>query len=217
MNKVRLSIIMIIVCLLSLVLLPLSAQDTVLQITRAEVETIPQTDDESPRTLEGHATLYTGENGTTMVFITSELEANHVYTAWWVLMNNPSACETTPCSPTDVIGNAEAVGTQITFADSLIADESGQATFASYLPAGTIDNGWYDQDFENPLTAEIHIVINDHGELISDLAQSMLSTYRGGCTDDSLPPPFPDTAKADGEDGTNSCALVQDAIFIQSQ
>jgi hypothetical protein len=43
----------------------------------------------------------------------------------------------------------------------------------------------------------------------------MLNTYRGGCSDDSLPPPFPDSAKADGEAGPNACRLIQDAVFMQ--
>jgi len=43
----------------------------------------------------------------------------------------------------------------------------------------------------------------------------MLNTYRSGCTDESLPASFPDTAKADGEPGPNTCALVQAAVFQQ--
>jgi hypothetical protein len=43
----------------------------------------------------------------------------------------------------------------------------------------------------------------------------MLNTYRGGCSDESLPPPFPDTAKSDGEPGPNTCRLVQFTVFQQ--
>jgi hypothetical protein len=195
----------------------LSAQDQTVQITHAEVETIPANAEDAPQPIaDGEATLYTDENGATMVFMTSDLVPGNVYTAWWVIMNNPEVCASTPCTPEDVIGNAAEVGTQITFADSLIADETGQATFAGHLPAGEIADGWYNQTFDDPMSAEIHIVINDHGPRIETALVSMLSSYRGGCTDESLPEPFPDSAKADGVAGRNACALVQDAIFVQT-
>ena len=61
--------------------------------------------------------------------------------------------------------------------------------------------------------AEIHLVVNDHGPAIPGMVDEMLHTYRGGCTDDSLPPPFPATAKSDGAPGPNTCRLYQSATF----
>jgi len=51
--------------------------------------------------------------------------------------------------------------------------------------------------------------------MIPDLVANQISTFRGGCTDASLPPPFPATAKADGLPGPNTCRLYQFAIFQQ--
>ncbi|MCP4211993.1 MAG: hypothetical protein GY764_11015 [Halieaceae bacterium] len=94
--------------------------------------------------------------------------------------------------------------------------ESGEAHFAAFLPAGEVeDDPWFGNGFTNPTGAEIHLVINKHGPLITRRAGEMLNTYRGGCTDKSLPPSFPETAKVDGESGPNDCALVQAAIFQQ--
>jgi hypothetical protein len=76
-------------------------------------------------------------------------------------------------------------------------------------------DAWYDNDFSDPLGAEIHLVLNDHGPKITDLLSNMLHSYRGGCTDASLPPPFPASAKADGIPGPNTCRLYQTAIFQQ--
>jgi hypothetical protein len=78
-------------------------------------------------------------------------------------------------------------------------------------------NSWFGNGYWNLLGAEIHLVINDHGPLVSHLAHSMLNSYRGGCTDESLPPPFPATAKADGTPGPNTGRLVQDVAFVQKQ
>ncbi|WP_282604223.1 hypothetical protein [Pelagibius sp. Alg239-R121] len=161
------------------------------------------------------ARLVTSSRGAAMRLSTSGLQAGHVTTAWWVVINAPSNCNAQPCSPDDVIGRADAVETQIVYADGAIVAADGSAEFSSYLPQGDVPQGWYSQRFEAPTTAEIHLVLNDHGPLLPELAASMLRSYRGGCRDDSLPPPFPDSAKADGAPGPNSCALVQDAIFRQ--
>lgn len=161
------------------------------------------------------ATLRTDSKGATMILETRELTPGHVTTAWWVIMNNAPKCSATPCTPEDVIARADLVGTQIVYADGAVNSPEGTALFTAYLPAGTVENGWYAQDFPNPQTAEIHLVLNDHGPLVPELAASMLTSYRGGCSDESLPPPFPGTAKADGLPGPNQCRLIQDAIFVQ--
>lgn len=168
------------------------------------------------RTIAGsRAKLMTSSHGATMIMSTSELTPGHVTTAWWVIMTKPKLCKSKPCSPEDVIGRAGLVGTQIVYADGVINTPDGTAHFAAHLPKGTVKGGWYDQDFSDPKAAEIHLVLNDHGPLVPAMAASMLTSYRGGCRNDSLPPPFPDSAKADGMPGPNSCMLIQDSIFQQ--
>lgn len=162
------------------------------------------------------ATLITSPAGVKMTMSTSELVPGNVTTAWWVIMTRPGQCEGKPCSAEDVIGRAKAVGTQIVYADGVVNAPDGTATFSAHLPKGQVDNGWYEAAFDNPTSAEIHLVLNDHGPLIPDIAASMLTSYRGGCRDDSLPPPFPATAKADGTPGPNACQLIQDSIFMQN-
>lgn len=163
------------------------------------------------------AKLTRSENGALMHMTTFELRPGNVTTAWWVIMTKPELCEASPCSAEDVIGRADIVGTQIVYADSAVNNPDGSATFQSFLPKGPVANGWYEPAFDNPLDAEIHLVLNDHGPLLPSIAASMLTSYRGGCSDESLPPPFPDTAKADGTPGPNQCQLIQDAIFSQAE
>ena len=162
-----------------------------------------------------NASLRTDKQGALMQMHTSELRPGHVTTAWWVIITKPKACSATPCPAEDVIGRAADVGTQIVYADGAVNSPDGTAQFTAYLPTGAIVDGWYNQDFLDPQNAEIHLVLNDHGPLIAEIAASMLTSYRGGCSDESLPPPFPDTAKADGQPGPNQCVLIQDAIFVQ--
>lgn len=175
------------------------------------------TDTTPARPIAGaQANLLTSSDGATMTLTTGQLEPGHVTTAWWVIMTRPELCETSPCSPEDVIGGADRVGTQIVYADGVVNGSDGTASFSAHLAAGEVQNGWYDQSFDNPGDAEIHLVLNDHGPLLPEIAASMLTSYRGGCSDDSLPPPFPATAKANGTPGPNSCQLIQDAIFMQA-
>jgi hypothetical protein len=64
------------------------------------------------------------------------------------------------------------------------------------------------------LAAEIHLVLHDHGPVVAELEQEMLSTYRAGCADTSpFPEIFPPTALADGTPGPNNCLLYQAAVF----
>ena len=163
-----------------------------------------------------HATLNTNSNGASFTFHATQLKPGHVYTVWFVVINAPENCATSPCTaPADVLGNTEGVQANVTYGTGHVVGESGLATFAGFVPAGAMPDGWFDNDFSNPLGAEIHLVLNDHGPKIPELVSNMLHTYRGGCTDVSLPPPFPGTAKADGIPGPNNCRLYQVAIFQQ--
>lgn len=195
------------------------AQDSwseTVQVTTTHVETHPSQGD--VRIIEGaSATLLSTEDGISVRMKTDELEEGHVYTFWVVIMNNPEACASSPCTPNDVLGNSEGVMSEATWGDSMLYTADARMEFSAYVPAGDVNEAWFGHGLTNPLGAEIHLVINDHGEAIPELVASMLNTYRGGCTDESLPPPFPESATSDGEPGENACRLIQDAIFIQGQ
>jgi hypothetical protein len=161
------------------------------------------------------ALLLTDDDGASISMRTALLTPGHVYTAWWLIVNNPEACAARPCTPTDVLNNTEAVKADVGYADGLVADENGRGNFAAYLPVGELTDYWFGNGLTNPRGAEIHIVIHDHGPVIPELAANMLMTYRGGCTDGSLPPTFPDFTKEFGKAGGNTCKMVQVVQFEQ--
>ena len=161
------------------------------------------------------ASLVTTDEGASFVLHTSELNPGHAYTVWFLAINNPAACATTPCTAADVLFNTAAVQAEITYGAGHVVGESGVGNFAGNVAVGELPGAWFGNGFTNPRGAEIHLVLNDHGPVIADLTANMISTYRGGCTDASLPPPFPATAKADGVPGPNACQLFQFAIFQQ--
>lgn len=159
------------------------------------------------------AQLRRNESGISYSIRTNQLRAGHAYTVWVAVVNNPAACQDTPCSPADILKRPETNG-QLTYGTGHVAGSSGEAGFGGGLTRGPLPDGWLaDRGLDDPLGAEVHLVLNDHGPVIPELMPEMIQTYRAGCTDESLPPIFPATAKADGTPGPNTCQLRQVAIF----
>lgn len=159
------------------------------------------------------AHLFRSPAGVTLSFATRDLRPGHAYTAWWVFVDDPSACAAAPCTVPEVMGNSDAVRSNLTFADSLVAPDDGAGTFVAHLAPGEIANGWFDSAFTDPMGAEVHVVLHDHGPVIASMREDMLTSFRGGCREESLPP-SPTTALADGTPGPNSCQMWQFALFL---
>lgn len=215
LNKQHLFTLFVILALLTIGVLAQDMMSESLQSMTVHIETFPPGPD--ARVIEnGTATLASSESGIFTHMSTGELEEGHVYTMWVVVINNPEACAGSPCTPADVLGNTEAVQADGTWGDGIVYDGDGHMDFTAFTPIGDLPNPWYGNGLTDPVGAEIHNLIIDHGELIPEMASTMLNTFRGGCTDESLPPTFPDTAKSDGEAGPNTCKIIQDAIWVQS-
>jgi hypothetical protein len=184
--------------------------------TDAEIQTKPIETHPSQgqvRTIDGaEATLVTTADGVFAHFDTRELTPNRVYTLWLVVINEPTACETSPCSPPDVLERTERTRSDVIYGDGVIAT-SRRDRLVAFQPVGKAPNGWFGYGLQSPETAEVHLILNDHGQLVPGMAPTMVNTYRGGCTDASIPAAFPATARADGEAGPNACRLIQDVIF----
>lgn len=180
---------------------------------RAQVEW--RASGEAPaRPIDGaEATLVTTQAGAAMALQSSGLTPGHAVTVWWVVITEPTLCEGVRCSGNDVLKRTEIVSPVVTFADGAVVDADGAISFTGFLASGAVAGNWFENRLDDPTTAEVHLVLNDHGPLIPEIAASMLTSYRGGCRDDSLPDAFPATAKADGVPGPNTCRLLQHAIF----
>lgn len=165
------------------------------------------------RIVEGaSASVFLTEEGAFARFDTTELIPGDVYTLWWVVINNPDACAEFTCTPPEVLGRSDELLSDLGQADRIVP-ETEEGHFAAFLPVGELPDAWFGNGFTNPLGAHIHLVINHHGPLIPEQAATMLNSYRGGCTDESLPASFPTTALSDGEPGPNACALLQVAVL----
>jgi hypothetical protein len=205
---------MLIIVLLATPVFALSASAESAQYTGAYVETHPS---QGPvtRVGGGRASVIANDAGIDVSIQTSQLVARSAHTLWIVVINKPELCLTSPCTPTDILFRTETVDANVVYGSGHVVGRSGKATFSAHLPIGEVAGGWYDNPFTNPRGAEVHLVINDHGPVIPRMVSEMISTYRAGCTDASLPGAFPATAKADGTPGPNQCRLVQAAILQQ--
>jgi hypothetical protein len=158
------------------------------------------------------ATLMRNDNGVRYQLHTTGLTPGNVYTLWLVVVNEAGECAGSPCTGPDVILNA-ATRSQVSYAGGHVVGGSS-GTFAGHVQVGPIDGWLPDRTLEDASSAEIHLVVNDHGPAIPGLVSDMLSTYRGGCSDASpFPGIFPPSAIADGQTGPNICRLFQSAIF----
>lgn len=164
---------------------------------------------------DASAQIVTSATGATLNFNATELNPGHVYTVWFVLFNQPDACESSPCTGADLLGNTDVVGGEAGYATGAIADENGNANFFAHMDLGDVPSAWFGNGFTNP-NAEIHLVLMDAGPVIEGMEEEMLGSLRGGCTDESVPAAYPDVAKADGFAGPNTCQLYQVAIFVQA-
>jgi len=161
------------------------------------------------------AALVSDETSVTVSFSTTDLVPGHIYTAWWIIYNNPDACDS-GCGPDYMLDPElnQAVQGEVMYGTGRTADENGQATFTAVLYAHD-RQGWFQRGLTNPRGAEIFVALHDHGPAIAGLENEMLGTFRAGCTDASLPARFPPAAFADGTPGPNDCIHYQFTVFQQ--
>ncbi len=184
-----------------------------------EIQTVITHPSQGEKTVVDGATarLIRHDTGAFANFDTTGLAPGHVHTLWFVVVNDPAACETSPCTSKDVLKRTDTVRADVGYGGGVIVDADGTASFNWHQSEGALSGGWFTEGMVDADTAEIHLVINDHGPVIDGRARDMLATYRDGCTDESIPGPMPATARAQGKAGPNICRLVQFAIFQPSK
>jgi len=190
-------------------------QQAMAQVVSAPVVTFPGFEDTQRQIQGATATLVSYDGGAAVDVQTAELQPGHGYTMWFVVINAPEACASMPCTATDVTQNPDGVLSDVSYGAGAIADAEGRARFVTHRTTGDLVDGWFGHGLQKPMTAEIHIVIRDHGSmegLSPAQVEDAITTHAGQCDPDKLPG-F-EGAKM-GMPGTVSCQNVQDAIFIQ--
>jgi len=183
-------------------------------VERLPVNWHPQSGNSGPIGEDAYAVLTRTDRGIDYRVHATDLTPGNAYTLWIAVIPNPSVCSVLPCPPPEALSNPDSM-IQVKLAGGAVAPGSGKVTFSGGVGAGDVpSNGWFEgRAFENVHGAEVHLVINDHGPALAGFTD-MTSSYRAGCTDESLVPIFPDSAKADGTPGPNTCHLHEIVIFM---
>lgn len=184
----------------------------------ADTRTLPMSwtppSGQTPGPIDGtKALLVTGPEGASMHLTSHGLTPGNAVTIWFVALQNPHLCQKNPCTPGEAMGMPE-METIAVNGGGTVVPADGRVEVSAHLPGGKVPTNLFDTEFVTPETAEYHLVIHDHGPLIPALAADMLSSFRGGCTLESVPPHYPDTARSDGEGGPNTCVSRQVALFV---
>lgn len=172
----------------------------------------------TPGPIEGTSVvLEKGSFGAAMALKSSGLTPGDVVTVWWVAIQNYSVCEAKPCTPEETMGNGVESDSVVTLAAGGVVSEDGTISLASFLPIGKVEGNFYDTTFHSPEAAEYHLPIHNHGPLDPSISEEMLTSFRAGCTDESLPEYYPQTALSDGVAGNFDCKTIQVAAFPVSE
>jgi len=163
------------------------------QTSTADVVTFFLEDEITPAAgdVVGTAELTRTAAGVHLTANSTLLEAGAAYTLWWIIFNNPAACDPAGCSGAD-FGTA-AVEASIMNATGRVADATGNATFSAFLPVGFMHtepvsgNGrqLLGPGLQNATGAEIHVVIRCHGLWSGNIEQ--ISTVAGDCLNAASP------------------------------
>ena len=172
----------------------------------------------TPGPVEGTSVvLEKGPFGAAMAIKSSGLTPGDVVTVWWVAIQNPDFCAGTVCTPEETMADGIGSDSVVTLAAGGVVAEDGTISLASFLPTGKVEGNFFETVFHSPETAEYHLPIHNHGPLNSKIAEEMLTSFRAGCSDESLPKYYPQTALSDGAQGNFDCKTVQVAQFPASK
>lgn len=129
---------------------------------------------------------------------TSDLEPGHAYTIWLMVFNHAENCTNpipergTQCGAGDIFNPATFVS--VMWGTGGVASDTGEASFAGSRHQGDLDRVVLGPGLMSTATAEVHLIVRDHGEYDPDTyGDRQTQTFNGGCggpepLDNTLPP-----------------------------
>jgi hypothetical protein len=161
------------------------------------------------------AHLWSNAGGVQMQLNTGDLMPGDAISVWWVIFNNPAACQNgipniSQCGEPDLF--IPAVQAEIHHADGGVIGPNGRGRFAARLYQGAVPRGWFGNGLIDPTGAEIHMVVRTHSQAISGRINDQVLTFAGACN--NVPPEHP--GYGDGTSGPNHCENIQFAVFQQN-
>jgi hypothetical protein len=115
------------------------------------------------------SSLVTNVSGASMTLHTSGMAPGDVVTIWWVVFNAPQNCTHGEgpyrCGPGDLppYGGDGSAEPSVLYATGHVIGGSGVGNFGAHLTAGDTAGALFGPGLTNPLGADIHLVVHDHG------------------------------------------------------
>ena len=168
--------------------------------------------------IEGSRASYrNGGTGVPFAVKARQLQRGHAYTLWLMAFNHPEHCLGGPnptaaglrCSQDDHLNPA--TGFSMMFGAGGVAHGTTRyfrgtrpANSVLNIPTGVV----WGKGLVNPEGAEVHLRIRDHGPAAADreLREDQVSTFGGGCTEESAPAFF--TFREDSTPGDYACVDI---------
>jgi hypothetical protein len=166
----------------------------------------------------GRSVLVRTDAGLRGVFSTSGLTPGDAVTLWFIIFNNPEACDTSPCAvPADVFN--EEAGADFYWGDGRIVNAAGNVSLTGTLAVGqTAHSGLVEigageaVPLTNPHGAEVVLAVHSHGPASTgDALASQLNSFTGGCEVFNGADGFA-TGPDDLPDAPGECSTLQRAL-----
>ena len=141
---------------------------------------------------------------------------NRPVTIWLVVINNPEACASMPCTEDDIFGVLPANPTKATvcYLTGQVVRASGKAVFGGRLGVGTGHGCFFPDDpnpyvLMDPARAEVHIVVQEHGAPLPGGRglEEQVSQFEGGCNPECTDSQFATHVATDAVDGVSVSSL----------
>lgn len=190
--------------------MPAAAQDAEAPTTQTSISGafgFPGTVGEGKPVARSSSNYIAYEDGISATLDTTGLVPGHAVTMWWVVFNQPDLCTNGAgglrCGEPDllIMGGDEAIEGTVLFAAGHIVGPDGAGHYGSALATGDTSGVMVDgPGLTNPLGADVHLVLRDHGPMQAGLFDDALGTYGGGCLE---------APEGTGELGDFACLEVQ--------
>lgn len=189
-------------------LAPTGAAAAPASATTRPVLTIPPP---APPTVIGSSTVVRTDNGVSARLEASGLPAGHVVTLWIVVANAPEECEAglpgvTPCGPADHPAGRGQMS--VHHGSGRVVGDDGTASYGAHLSEGDTSRVAFagEPGLLDARTAEIVLVLKDHGPKRPGRVADQLRTFGGGCVPLDLPPTLTLRPEMAGQPGDHPCS-----------
>lgn len=140
---------------------------------------------------DGTTRLVRRDSGLSATYQAVDLPPGQVVTLWFIVFNNPGACASSPCGPSDIFNNdPDGPAGDFLWGGGTIVGGTGKANLGGHLSVGdTSGSGLleigmpeYLAGLTDPWNAEVHLMIHSHGPAQTGTSlKSQLNSFTGGC------------------------------------